>query len=103
MEKLEFEFVGHISAKGSQALAGVVSSGNLEVMIEPLNLGGKMRIEIATATNGFAAIWKAVLSDFNERHPLRNVRISINDFGATPAVVSLRLDQAAEAFEGGTQ
>lgn len=103
MEKLEFEFVGYISAKGSLALAGVVSSGNLEVMIEPFVLGGKMRIEIATATSGFAATWKAVLNDFNKRHPLRDVRVSINDFGATPAVVSLRLDQAAEVFEEGTQ
>jgi malonate decarboxylase delta subunit len=29
------------------------------------------------------------------------VRISINDAGATPAVVSLRLDQAVEQFLGG--
>ena len=28
------------------------------------------------------------------RHPLADVRVSINDVGATPAVVSLRLDQA---------
>ena len=31
---------------------------------------------------------------------LSDVLISINDVGATPAVVSLRLDQAVEAFEG---
>ena len=103
MEKLEFEFVGHVSSAGTQALAGVVSSGNLEVMIEPFDLGGKMHIEIATTASGFAAIWQAVLSDFQQRHPLSDVRISINDFGATPAVVSLRLDQAAEAFQEGTQ
>ena len=29
-----------------------------------------------------------------QRHPLAGVRVSINDMGATPAVVSLRLDQA---------
>ena len=28
------------------------------------------------------------------RHALAGVRVSINDMGATPAVVSLRLDQA---------
>ena len=32
--------------------------------------------------------------DFHARHPLGGVRVSINDMGATPAVVSLRLDQA---------
>jgi malonate decarboxylase delta subunit len=41
-----------------------------------------------------------VLDDFFARHPLANVRISINDVGATPAVVSLRLDQAIESFTG---
>ena len=33
-------------------------------------------------------------SDFHQRHPLAGVRVSVNDMGATPAVVSLRLDQA---------
>jgi hypothetical protein len=40
----------------------------------------------------------AVISDFAQRHPLRDVRVSINDAGATPAVVSLRLDQAVETL-----
>ena len=102
MEQLQFEFDGRKSVRSAQdyALTGVVASGNLEVMIEPLDLGGRMRIEITTAARGFGTIWEAVLRDFSERHPLRDVRVSINDVGATPAVVSLRLDQAAEAFEG---
>jgi malonate decarboxylase delta subunit len=29
------------------------------------------------------------------------LRLSVNDAGATPAVVSLRLDQAVEEFRGG--
>lgn len=102
MEQLQYEFDGHESVPSPRefVLAGVVSSGNLEVMIEPLDLGGRMRIEVTTVARGFAPIWEAVLRDFNQRHPLRDVRISVNDVGATPAVVSLRLDQAAEAFEG---
>ena len=34
------------------------------------------------------------LHDFHQRHALAGVRVSVNDMGATPAVVSLRLDQA---------
>ncbi|THA37647.1 hypothetical protein E6R62_38640, partial [Streptomyces sp. A1136] len=34
---------------------------------------------------------------FNKRWQLADTRISINDMGATPAVVSLRLDQAVES------
>jgi malonate decarboxylase delta subunit len=84
----------------SPTLAGVVGSGNLEVLVEPVELGGACRIEVLTAAVGFGAIWQAVMDDFFDRHPVADVRISINDVGATPAVVSLRLDQALESFTG---
>ena len=38
------------------------------------------------------------MGDFQQRWQLADARISINDMGATPAVVSLRLDQAVEAM-----
>jgi len=103
MENLQYEFAGQrvVATPPAHALVGVVASGNLEVMIEPAALGGRMQVQITTAAGGFGAVWEAVLRDFNGRHPLADVRISINDVGATPAVVSLRLDQAVEAFEGG--
>lgn len=84
------------------ALVGVVASGNLEVLVERVPLDGAMEIEILTAARGFGAIWQAVLDDFAARHPLRDVRISINDVGATPAVVSLRLEQAVDVLQGAT-
>ena len=49
---------------------------------------------IAPFTQGRNGIWQAVVDDFHVRHPLAGLRVSINDMGATPAVVSLRLDQA---------
>ena len=103
MEKLTFEFLGGapVNATRAPALVGVVGSGNLEVLIEPEQLGGCCAVEILTAARGFGDIWKAVLDDFFARRPLADVRISINDVGATPAVVSLRLDQAVEDFLGG--
>ena len=57
------------------------------------------RSRVETSARGFGAIWQAVLSDFHARHPLAGVRVSINDMGATPAVVSLRLDQAVAEID----
>ncbi|HEU0203676.1 MAG TPA: malonate decarboxylase acyl carrier protein [Burkholderiaceae bacterium] len=102
MERLEFEFKGTQApaSAAEHALAGVVSSGNLEVLIEKADLAGSMRVVVNTAAVGFGDTWRAVLADFSARHPLGDVLITINDAGATPAVVSLRLDQAVEEFRG---
>ncbi|MBV6843289.1 malonate decarboxylase acyl carrier protein [Xanthomonas euvesicatoria] len=102
METLRYRFDGQRGARAGleHALVGVVASGNLEVLVERVPLEGAMEIEILTAARGFDAIWQAVLDDFAARHPLRDVRISINDVGATPAVVSLRLEQALDVLQG---
>jgi malonate decarboxylase delta subunit len=94
IETLHYTFPGQRPA-GSFApvLVGVVGSGNLEVMLEPAD-GARCDIRIETSARGFGAIWAAVARDFHQRHPLAGLRVSINDMGATPAVVSLRLDQA---------
>ena len=99
MERLQFRCEGGrvASATASARLVGVVASGNLEVLIEPI-AEAACAIDVQTAAHGFAPIWQAVMADFFARHPLSGVRISINDAGATPAIVSLRLDQAVEAF-----
>jgi len=98
METLNYRFENGIRKLSAKAeLVGVVSSGNLEVLIEPADLQGGCSVEIKTAARGFGAIWEAVIGDFNKRWQLADTRISINDMGATPAVVSLRLDQAVES------
>jgi len=102
METLNYRFEhGRRQLAAMPQLVGVVSSGNLEVLIEAAPLNGACEIEIRTAANGFGATWQAVMSDFHERWQLIDARICINDMGATPAVVSLRLDQAAETMTGG--
>lgn len=101
MEHLEFRFPGAgapVPPDGRDALVGVVGSGNLEVLIERVDLGGACLAEVDTAIRGFEATWERVLGDFFARHRLGNIRISINDGGATPAVVSLRLDQAVASI-----
>jgi len=99
MEILTYRFENGTRTLGKRPqLVGVVSSGNLEVLIEPVDLGGACSVEIQTAARGFGAIWQAVIADFHQRWQLADTRIAINDMGATPAVVSLRLDQAVESL-----
>jgi malonate decarboxylase delta subunit len=107
METLHFRFepgpyLHQAPTTVAPELVGVVGSGNLEVLIEPASLDGACTIDISTAARGFGAIWEAVMRDFHRRwsRDLANIAISINDMGATPAVVSLRLDQAVEAMLG---
>jgi len=100
LEILDFSFPGRRIADASPpVLVGVVGSGNLEVMLESA-AGDDCSVRIETSARGFGPIWRAVLADFHERHPLGGIRISINDMGATPAVVSLRLGQAVAELPG---
>jgi malonate decarboxylase delta subunit len=78
---------------------GVVASGDLEVLLEP-SADGRAHVVVNTSVDGFGATWKSVLGRFFE-HFQGAVSIEINDFGATPGTVMLRLEQAAEAQSAG--
>lgn len=98
LEALDFLYAGgRPVGPFAPVLVGVVGSGNLEVLLEPAD-GADCRVRVQTSARGFAPIWQAVVDDFQARHGLAGVRVSINDMGATPAVVSLRLDQAVAAL-----
>jgi malonate decarboxylase delta subunit len=102
MERLAFELEspGRPAPRAPPVVVGVVASGNLEVLVEPADLAGRCRVEISTSANGFGEIWEAVLRDFAARNAVAGLALSVNDAGATPAVVSLRLDQAVEEYLG---
>jgi len=94
LESMQWQLTGQQPAGDfAPVLVGVVGSGNLEVMLEPLP-GADCEVRVETSARGFRPIWDAVVADFHRRHGLAGVRVSVNDMGATPAVVSLRLDQA---------
>ena len=100
LEALDYSFAGQRPAGAfAPVLVGVVGSGNLEVMLEATT-GAACTVHVETSARGFGSIWQAVVDDFHLRHPLAGVRVSINDMGATPAVVSLRLDQAVAEITG---
>lgn len=103
MEHLEYEFKstdGATKCSKSSTIVGVVASSNLEVMMEHQPLSGKCIFTIDTAASGFADSWRAVIADFMDRHLPSDLKVSINDNAASPAVVSLRLDQAYETLTG---
>lgn len=73
---------------------GVVGSGDLEIVLEP-SPDQQAHVHVRTSVNGYAATWQAVLDRFFSRYaPVATMEI--NDFGATPGMVMLRLQQAVE-------
>jgi malonate decarboxylase delta subunit len=75
---------------------GVVGSGDLEVLLEP-SPDGRAHVLVRTSVTGFQPVWRNVLERFFARFE-GAAKIEINDFGATPGTVMLRLRQAAEAL-----
>ncbi len=96
MEVFEFTYPAKRKVE-NRAHVGVVGSGNLEVLMETSG-EAESRVRIRTSVNGFREIWKAVLDRFFDRFDAA-VNIEINDAGATPGVVMLRLQQAAEKVD----
>ena len=73
---------------------GVVGSGDLEILMFPTNKA-ESTVKVCTGSDGFDEVWGNVLTRFFDRYPI-SAAIVINDFGATPGVVYLRLTQAME-------
>lgn len=101
MEKLSFTFKTNSAAAGTrtQAIVGVVASGNLEVLVERVMPTDSCVIDIATAAHGFGDVWKAVTADFISRRAAGGLRLSVNDGGARPDTVALRLAQSVRLME----
>ncbi len=97
MEDLTLRKTARQRAPGTRAMAiiGVVASGNLEVLVERVLPGAECALEIKTVARGFGDVWSAVGADFVERYSPGGLKFSINDGGARPDTVSLRLAQAA--------
>lgn len=93
METLRYEYPAS-AVFPRRVHVGVVGSGDLEVLMEPA-AGSQATVIVNTSVNGFGTIWKSVIDRFFSRFEGR-VAIEINDFGASPGVVMLRLEQAVE-------
>ena len=82
-----------------QGLTGVNASGNLEILAERVLPEHECLVDVTTAVTGFRAIWDAVLQEFFERSSPGGLRFSINDGGARPDTVTLRLMQSVRLME----
>lgn len=92
---LDFEF----KAENPRTIAadfhyGVVGSGDMEIIMEKKDLGGKAKFRVVTPVVGYEAVWEKVLDRFIQQTGLGDVSFEINDNNATPVVVSIRLRQA---------
>lgn len=97
MEQIELDYLAATRRVVKRSHVGVVGSGDMEVLMEPSNEAGA-HVSITTSVNGFRDTWRAVCDRFFSRFD-GAVQIQINDAGATPGSVLLRLEQAAEAIK----
>ena len=106
MEHLTFDYPAQ-RAVTTRAHVGVVGSGDLEVLLSPAAAAASgsalaAHVVVRTSVDGYGHIWKSVLDRFFTRYD-GAAHIEINDFGATPGVVALRLAEAVEAAEEGDE
>lgn len=94
MEQLRLEFKAGAPANG-RALVGVVGSGDLEVLAEPGPAGSTV-VDVRTSVDGSGRLWQAQLARVFADPGLPALRLEINDFGATPGVVQMRINQILE-------
>src|SRR5271163_3938628 len=125
MEQIEFDYPAAKRSITKRAHVGVVGSGDMEVLMEPTQSEGA-HVSITTSVDGYQSTWKAVFDRFFSKfdgavriQPSRYsgsrlrwkavfdrffskfdgaVRVQINDAGATPGSVMLRLEQAVEVI-----
>jgi malonate decarboxylase delta subunit len=94
METLTFDYPAAQRA-ARQARVGVVASGDLEILAVP-RADDRATVRVTTSVDGFGAVWRDVLDSFFADAALA-VDVVVNDAGATPGTVALRLAQLKES------
>ncbi|MEI8631970.1 malonate decarboxylase acyl carrier protein [Vibrio sp. PP-XX7] len=93
MEQLHFSYQGQATIS-KIVRVGNVGSGDLEILLEPTDTA-TITINIITSVDNRSDIWHAIFNrHFSVAHAA--MQMTINDFGATPGVIGLRLTQALE-------
>lgn len=101
MQTLTYRFPAAATV-AQQVHIGVVGSGDVEILVEPPSgdcPADTAAVRVRTSVDGFDTLWSDVLHRFFDTTALAG-RWELNDFGATPGVVTLRLRQAFEAAGG---
>lgn len=101
MERFEFSYPAQ-KPLPVHAQVGVVGSGDLEVLYEP-KADGRLHIRLRTSVDGSHGLWQHFFDRLSALRELPAGQLDINDFGATPGVARLRIEQAFEEAEHANQ
>jgi malonate decarboxylase delta subunit len=102
MQTMTYRFPANV-APTRRVHLGVVASGDMEILLDwPSSGADHAEVRVRTSVDGFDTVWHDVLERFFARTPLSGLW-ELNDFGATPGVVALRLNQVAEAATGAVE
>lgn len=94
MEHITLSFPASHTFNG-KALAGVVGSGDMEVLFTAA-AGDTLSIDITTTVDNSAGRWNALFDRLNLINGLPAGTLIIHDFGATPGVARIRIEQVFE-------
>ena len=94
MERIDLQYTGSKTAR-NRALSGVVGSGDMEALFEPDN-GNRLTVSIKTSVDGSTSRWQRLFDRISTTGSLPSGKLVIHDFGATPGVARLRIEQVFE-------
>ena len=94
MEHITLSFPASRTLSG-KALAGVVGSGDMEVLFTAA-AGETLSIDITTSVDNSQARWSALFERLSLINGLPGGDLVIHDFGATPGVARIRIEQVFE-------
>ena len=94
MERIELHYTGSKTAR-NRARSGVVGSGDMEALFEP-GKGNKLSVSIKTSVDGSTPRWQRLFDRISATGSLPSGKLVIHDFGATPGVARLRIEQVFE-------
>jgi malonate decarboxylase delta subunit len=93
MEQITLSFPASRALSG-KALAGVVGSGDMEVLYTAGS--DTLNVQITTSVDNSQARWQALFDRLNLINGLPAGQLIIHDFGATPGVARIRIEQVFE-------
>ncbi|MBV4365327.1 malonate decarboxylase acyl carrier protein [Erwinia sp. BNK-24-b] len=94
MENITLSYPARRKLSG-KALAGVVGSGDMEVLYTA-DSGAALNVAITTSVDNSQSRWDALFSRLAELSDLPAGKLVIHDFGATPGVARIRIEQVFE-------
>ncbi len=94
MEHITLSFPATRTVSG-KALAGVVGSGDMEVLFTAAS-DDALTVEITTSVDNSEQRWQALFSRLSALGSLPAGQMVIHDFGATPGVARIRIEQVFE-------